>query len=246
MKVIQTRYNNRYYRSRTEARWAVFFDAIGINYEYEPEGFMLNDGSLYLPDFYFPDQKMYGEVKPDGYNPESDIRHQKFVEEGDVRLVFFIGAPGKRSQVIFELIDSTNTPDPPTRDFFDHTGIAFGDFIFGKYDEFLYTWSDEYEPKTSISERAIRLSIEARFDKDQKIPKPIRAFLVLEAKHWTKALYRNQKKINPDVEWGYRPPCPDCGASTDKAIIQSIYNPAKLYCQSCEIEYDFDRNGLKV
>ena len=60
---IQTEYNGYLFRSRLEARWAVFFDAMGIEYEYEPEGIVLSDGSLYLPDFYLPDFKCCFEVK---------------------------------------------------------------------------------------------------------------------------------------------------------------------------------------
>lgn len=60
---IQTEYNGYLFRSRLEARWAVFFDALGIEYEYEPEGIVLSDGTQYLPDFYLPDFKCYFEVK---------------------------------------------------------------------------------------------------------------------------------------------------------------------------------------
>ena len=48
---IQTEYNGYLFRSRLEARWAVFFDACGVEYEYEPEGYHLDNGLLYLPDF---------------------------------------------------------------------------------------------------------------------------------------------------------------------------------------------------
>lgn len=51
IKPIETVYNGYRFRSRLEARWAVFFDAMGIEYEYEPEGYVLPDGSKYLPDF---------------------------------------------------------------------------------------------------------------------------------------------------------------------------------------------------
>lgn len=63
IKPIETRYNGYKFRSRLEARWAVFFDAIGIRYEYEPEGFKTKNGLCYLPDFYLPDENMYVEVK---------------------------------------------------------------------------------------------------------------------------------------------------------------------------------------
>ena len=51
IKAIETAYNGYRFRSRLEARWAVAFDAMGIRYEYEPEGFDLGDGICYLPDF---------------------------------------------------------------------------------------------------------------------------------------------------------------------------------------------------
>lgn len=51
IKAIETYYNGYRFRSRLEARWAVFFDAAGVKYEYEPEGFDLGDGLYYLPDF---------------------------------------------------------------------------------------------------------------------------------------------------------------------------------------------------
>jgi hypothetical protein len=37
-------------RSRHEARWAVFFDRLGIKWEHEPQGYVI-DGRPYLPDF---------------------------------------------------------------------------------------------------------------------------------------------------------------------------------------------------
>ena len=51
IKAIETVYNGYKFRSRLEARWAVFFDAAGVEYEYEPEGFVLPSGKRYLPDF---------------------------------------------------------------------------------------------------------------------------------------------------------------------------------------------------
>lgn len=51
MKTIQTAYKGYHFRSRLEARWAVFFDALGLKWEYEPEGFELPFVGSYLPDF---------------------------------------------------------------------------------------------------------------------------------------------------------------------------------------------------
>lgn len=51
IKPIQTIYKGYKFRSRLEARWAVFFEACGADWEYEPEGFDLGDEMYYLPDF---------------------------------------------------------------------------------------------------------------------------------------------------------------------------------------------------
>ena len=53
MKAIETYYNGYRFRSRLEARWAVFFDALNVEYDYEPEGYTKNDVT-YLPDFRVP------------------------------------------------------------------------------------------------------------------------------------------------------------------------------------------------
>jgi len=52
MKAIETRYKGHRFRSRLEARWAVFFDALGLDWQYEPEGYDLGEAGWYLPDFW--------------------------------------------------------------------------------------------------------------------------------------------------------------------------------------------------
>jgi hypothetical protein len=62
---IPTRYAGCHFRSRLEARWAVFFDTLGIRWEYEPEGYELSNGECYLPDFWLPAIEVWLEVKGD-------------------------------------------------------------------------------------------------------------------------------------------------------------------------------------
>lgn len=50
IKPIETAYRGYRFRSRLEARWAVFFDGIKLDWRYEPQGFEKN-GDRYLPDF---------------------------------------------------------------------------------------------------------------------------------------------------------------------------------------------------
>ena len=51
IKPIETLYRGHYFRSKAEARFAVFLDCLGVKWEYEPQGFDLGNGLKYLPDF---------------------------------------------------------------------------------------------------------------------------------------------------------------------------------------------------
>lgn len=75
IKAIETWYRGIKFRSRLEARWAIFFDTLGIYWIYEPEGFVLEDGTMYLPDFYLPDYHLWIEVK--GEMSETDAHKIK-------------------------------------------------------------------------------------------------------------------------------------------------------------------------
>jgi hypothetical protein len=63
IKPIETVYKGYRFRSRLEARWAVFFDELGVKWLYEHEGFELPGVGRYLPDFYLPEFDEYVEVK---------------------------------------------------------------------------------------------------------------------------------------------------------------------------------------
>jgi hypothetical protein len=62
IKAIQTRYDGCHFRSRLEARWAVFFNSLGVKWEYEKEGYELLSGK-YLPDFWLPELGCWLEIK---------------------------------------------------------------------------------------------------------------------------------------------------------------------------------------
>lgn len=75
IKAIETHYAGCRFRSRLEARWAVFLEHMHIEWQYEAQGFecgprvSLTTGSEawptwgYLPDFWLPEQKTFIEVK---------------------------------------------------------------------------------------------------------------------------------------------------------------------------------------
>lgn len=62
---IETRAYGCRFRSRLEARWAVFLTEAGLRWEYEPEGVVLDAGH-YLPDFRVTRDKVviWLEIKP--------------------------------------------------------------------------------------------------------------------------------------------------------------------------------------
>lgn len=62
MQPIQTVYKGYRFRSRLEARWAVFLDALSTKWSYEKEGFDLS-GTWYLPDFWVDDWDTWIEIK---------------------------------------------------------------------------------------------------------------------------------------------------------------------------------------
>lgn len=64
IKALPTTYNGVQFKSRTEARWAAYFDLMGVEWRYEDEAYLLPSGG-YLPDFYLPMNNCYAEVKGD-------------------------------------------------------------------------------------------------------------------------------------------------------------------------------------
>ena len=100
-KAIETYYNGYRFRSRLEARWAVFFDSMKIRYLYENEGFerfFEDEGPSikYLPDFYLPDYDLFAEVK--------GIRHRgQMTKEDAYKMSWMIDYDGPCKQGIIML-----------------------------------------------------------------------------------------------------------------------------------------------
>ena len=107
IKAIETKYKGFRFRSRTEARGAVFFDTYGVRYEYEPEGFVLRNGQRYLPDFLVFGMGRYTdgayfEVKPDTEPEETWLNKMEFLAEGTDKDVYMLcGVPDFKAYKIF-------------------------------------------------------------------------------------------------------------------------------------------------
>ena len=80
IQAIETQYQGCRFRSRLEARWAVFFDAMGIKWEYEKEGYDCRKLGWYLPDFWLPDLSVWVEIKA-GHSTGEEARKLFYVVE---------------------------------------------------------------------------------------------------------------------------------------------------------------------
>jgi len=96
---IETIYKGYRFRSRLEARWAVFMDTLGVRWEYESEGFNLGRAGWYLPDFFLPDLDIFVEIKPalpaDEWPADSVIAKAEALEDQSGKpVVILCGSPG--------------------------------------------------------------------------------------------------------------------------------------------------------
>lgn len=115
MKAIETSYKGYRFRSRLEARWAVFFDTLGLRWEYEPEGFDLGGGAYYLPDFFLPDLGggTWVEVKPSGatfLHPDS-TKWENLARQSRLDFLLVDGVPDQTEYCVFRPLDDDGSAD---------------------------------------------------------------------------------------------------------------------------------------
>ena len=189
MKAIQTEYKGYLFRSRLEARWAVFFDACGVRWEYEPEGYDLGDGIYYLPDFLLhgvdgrDGGDLYVEVKGN-MTPADAEKILRFVEGG--------GREGKYGKYKNATLVVGNIPEGETADEIDwyvsdHAYHGPAPYLFnfetidvdhfaahpginkeGKFELFGDDSSYLCDQDPITTERAYRLARQARFEHGEK------------------------------------------------------------------------------
>jgi hypothetical protein len=99
IKAIETQYKGYRFRSRLEARWAVFFDALAVRWEYEKEGFDLGEAGVYLPDFWMPDLGVWVEIKGQKPTPEEEAKAAALAQgSGHAVILFPCGLPEIESE----------------------------------------------------------------------------------------------------------------------------------------------------
>lgn len=139
IKPIETAYKGYRFRSRLEARWAVFFDALAIPWQYELEGYVVGE-ECYLPDFWLPSLKLWAEAKPDQEAVKTnEALYARFIQGLQQPLLLLVGTPDLTNYSLMR----------PAR-----RGVSIGTFDFCRW------W------KKHQIEAAIFAARSARFGKD--------------------------------------------------------------------------------
>ena len=100
IKPKKTKYGLNIFESVLEARWAVFFDCLGINYIYEPECAEVETGCRIVhhkPDFLLPELRKYIEIKPSKPYRKENIKAagwSKYI--GDIIILFNLNPPSEK------------------------------------------------------------------------------------------------------------------------------------------------------
>lgn len=98
-------------RSRLEARWACYFDYLGIKWEYEKEGFDLGEAGKYLPDFWLPQVSMWAEVKPEVFSESEYHLCRALVDATGYSCLMLEGLPDNHSYWAIEPIRDDWPPE---------------------------------------------------------------------------------------------------------------------------------------
>lgn len=112
--VFPTLYKGYQFRNDVEARWAIFFDTLGVDWEYEEVGRRVFDCSFYLPDFrlVLPGQEpVYVEIWEDDFEGIEDSQSEKrwlFTQIYNANVLVLTGMPELRK---YKLITPQCSPN---------------------------------------------------------------------------------------------------------------------------------------
>jgi hypothetical protein len=90
---IPTRYKGCLFRSRNEARRAVFFETLRLRWTHEFEGFRIPNCRGYLPDFYIDQWRSWAEIKSGDPRPEAWAKCRLLCDTTNQFVVLLSGEP---------------------------------------------------------------------------------------------------------------------------------------------------------
>lgn len=161
-QAIPTHYGRCHFRSRLEARWAVFFDTLDLPWEYEREGYELPSGR-YLPDFWLPLVNMWAEVKPEKLNGAEQTKAIELAIATRAPVLCLEGLPENRPYGAWEC--------------FDHAGeiaVVKSSYLLSNChnyprDEHRFYGSPSEDERESDTDEAVVAARSARFEFIEKI-----------------------------------------------------------------------------
>jgi hypothetical protein len=109
-EILETRWKGWRFRSRLEARWAVYFDDLGIAFQYETISYVM-DGLCYLPDFWLPQVGLWAEVKPRPFDAMELLKIDRLVRGTGDAAILLIGPPDFNSYSTIELAEHAGIPE---------------------------------------------------------------------------------------------------------------------------------------
>lgn len=170
MKSLDTHYRGKKFRSRLEAKYAVFFDQLGIKWVYEPQGYLLSNGECYLPDFWLPNFNggMWVEVKPEKLNPQELEKCRLLCKESKHHVWLAVEEPDFRCYEMFYYWDDevVEGEGVPLTDKAEHENRMFVNSGFGKPGELMS--KDYIRCASPILKTAVKIAKEARFEHGEK------------------------------------------------------------------------------
>jgi hypothetical protein len=141
VQAIETRYAGCRFRSRLEARWAVFFDELGIEWEYEPEGFEIDyvEGEppfRYLPDFLLPKTQTWVEVKGSESQLQQDSERYAWIWDWGHMPYMKDSIGTKRGMLILGPIPRSDTELAPLHSIVQHYKGLYSNLAFFRHEGF--------------------------------------------------------------------------------------------------------------
>ncbi len=223
-KAIETEYRGRRFRSRLEARWAVFLDALGLRWEYEPEGFEF-DGLRYLPDFHVAEIGWL-EIKPLKEPTQDELKKCSAFATNIETMYMLCGEPklpkvetGKPSDPLLYRIKhgspfammfgKVENADPPhsiidSRPHWWHQRIEDGSFCLWPIPSFEIVKEQDADFHLVISDSSI-VPVVAPFTRKKIDTQPLitayRAALSARFEFGENG-YRQPRKVWPGTDWG--------------------------------------------
>lgn len=96
MKKLKIKYNEYSFKTKTEAKWAVYFETLGIKFQYEDYGFDLGNMN-YLPDMYLPELGMWVEIKGRDLNDYEEEKAKRLCIETKQPVLLLEGDPALKA-----------------------------------------------------------------------------------------------------------------------------------------------------